>query len=157
MQSEKVGTCFNPQWVRSELYPLQYRLLCMTFSLIQLLARQSTTKDLVISLFWSFWWHFIAPVWPRLAMIGLTYRQPLLINRLFKFQREPQMPNRNNIGYGLIVANGTCVYWSDGGSLRNTFFAAHTDKDQLATAGYWFRVHRVITMILGVIAATVFQ
>lgn len=55
MQSENVGARFDLHCTRRESYPLQCRLFCTTIMLIQLLAPQRTTKDLVFSLFWSLW------------------------------------------------------------------------------------------------------
>lgn len=69
-------------------------------------APQSTTKDLVFSLFHSLRWHILAPIGPRLAMIGFIYCQPLLISRVLNFTKEEKTLESNNIGYGLIAAYG---------------------------------------------------
>lgn len=91
-QSENVGARFDLHWARSESYPLQCRRLCTTIMLIQLLAPQRTTKDLVSSLFWSLWWHFLAPVRTSLAFhlkfwLGYNIHHLLhLSERLFFFK-----------------------------------------------------------------------
>ncbi|KAG9238182.1 ABC multidrug transporter [Amylocarpus encephaloides] len=119
MRSEDIGARFDVRWMQTP---------------------QKTTKDLAFSLFHSLRWHALTPAVPRLAMIGFTYCQPLLISRVLNYQKQPETSDSNNIGYGLIAAYGI-VY------IGLAF----------ATAGYWFRVHRVTTMIRGVIAARVFD
>ncbi|RDL38704.1 uncharacterized protein BP5553_03044 [Venustampulla echinocandica] len=139
-----INTGYSKVLAIPDLYPLaqdmQSEDVGSRFDLYWMQTPQRTTKDLVFSLFHSLRWHVFAPVMPRLAMIGFVYCQPLLISRVLNFQKEPKTPDSNNIGYGLIAAYGI-VY------IGLAF----------ATAGYWFRVHRVTTMIRGVIAARVFN
>ncbi|QDS76097.1 hypothetical protein FKW77_006285 [Venturia effusa] len=53
-------------------------------------------------------WPLLAPALPRLALIGFTYMQPLLIRRALDFVERQD--GRTNIGYGLIGA--TIVVYS---------------------------------------------
>jgi ATP-binding cassette, subfamily C (CFTR/MRP), member 1 len=139
-----INTGYKKVLTLSDLYPLSEEMrsenLGEQFDQYWLRTPRQTTKDFVFSLFHSLRWHVLAPVWPRLAMIGFTYCQPLLISRVLNFEDEPKTPDSNNVGYGLIASYGI-VY------IGLAF----------ATAGYWFRVHRVTTMIRGVIAAKVFN
>lgn len=48
----------------------------------------------------------LAPVPARLALIAFTFAQPLLVNRLLNYIKEPKTPETMNIGYGLIAAYG---------------------------------------------------
>lgn len=65
---------------------------------------KSTKHPLVKSTFTALKWPFLAPVLPRLCLIGFNYAQPFLINRTVHFVGEPSSPQNKNIGYGLIGA-----------------------------------------------------
>jgi ATP-binding cassette subfamily C (CFTR/MRP) protein 1 len=60
--------------------------------------------SLIFALFKTLRWEFLAPILPRLALIGLTLAQPLLINRVIDFLGQNQTTESHNIGYGLIGA-----------------------------------------------------
>ena len=46
------------------------------------------------------------PIPARLALIGFTFSQPLLVNRLLKYLSEPKTPENINVVYGIIAAYG---------------------------------------------------
>ena len=48
----------------------------------------------------------LAPIPARLALIGFTISQPLLVNRLLNYLSEPKTPENINVGYGIIAAYG---------------------------------------------------
>lgn len=47
------------------------------------------------------WWEFLLPVPAKLALLALTFCQPILVNRVLVFLQEKE---NINIGYGLIGA-----------------------------------------------------
>jgi len=54
----------------------------------------------------AFLWALLAPIFPKIASIGFTFCQPLLLSRFVGFLQEKEHPESNNIGYGLIAAYG---------------------------------------------------
>jgi hypothetical protein len=46
----------------------------------------------------------LAAVIPRICLIGFTFSQPFLINRIIKLVEEPETTQSINAGYGLIGA-----------------------------------------------------
>jgi hypothetical protein len=46
----------------------------------------------------------LAAVIPRICLIGFTFSQPFLINRIIKLVEEPETIQSINAGYGLIGA-----------------------------------------------------
>ena len=57
-------------------------------------------RDILI----AFRWEILAPVPPRIALLGFTIAQPLLLNRFILFIQAPM--ESVNIGYSLIAAFG---------------------------------------------------
>ena len=51
-----------------------------------------------------YWWQMLTPILPRLALIGFTFCQPLLLNRYLNFLQNKD--ESINIGYGLLGAYG---------------------------------------------------
>jgi ATP-binding cassette subfamily C (CFTR/MRP) protein 1 len=52
----------------------------------------------------AFKWDVLAPVPPRIVLLGFTIAQPLLLNRFILFIQAPTQSV--NIGYGLIASFG---------------------------------------------------
>ncbi|KUJ16558.1 multidrug resistance-associated protein [Mollisia scopiformis] len=67
-------------------------------------VNKDTKHPLVKSTFTALKWQFLAPVFPRLCLIGFNYAQPFLINRTTRFVTEPLSLDNTNVGYGLIGA-----------------------------------------------------
>lgn len=59
--------------------------------------------DLKKVLFSLLKWPIIVPIIPRLALLALTFCQPLLLRRLLNYLKHSDVEDKN-IGYGLIGA-----------------------------------------------------
>ena len=77
------------------------------------------------------WWDFLLPVPAKVALLGLTFCQPILVNRVLVFLQER---GDINIGYGLIGAYAL-VYI--GLAVRSEdFFYLPSDKKLTKVIGY---------------------
>ncbi|KAF2449993.1 putative multidrug resistance protein [Karstenula rhodostoma CBS 690.94] len=83
-------------------------------------------------------WQVMAPILPRLAQVGFTLCQPLLLRRLLKYLTEDE--HNQKIGYGLIGAYGV-VYI--GMAITNAL--------------YWHHQLRFLVMLRGSLVTTVFK
>ena len=54
----------------------------------------------------TFLWALLAPIIPKIVLIGFTFCQPVLLSRFVRFLQEKEHPESINIGYGLIAAYG---------------------------------------------------
>lgn len=62
----------------------------------------------MITLCKVFRWQILSPIIPRLFLVGLTFCQPLLLNRYLKFLQDPT--ESQSIGYGLLGAYGIVYF-----------------------------------------------
>lgn len=86
-------------WVSKLSLDRPYMLIALAIA-----ALHTSNHTLVHVLFSVFRSDVFAPVLPRIFLIGLTFSQPLLINRVIKYLNEPEAPDIKNVGYGLIGA-----------------------------------------------------
>ncbi|KAF2495596.1 putative multidrug resistance protein [Lophium mytilinum] len=70
-------------------------------------------------------WPLILPIFPRLALLGFTFCQPLLVGRLLDFLQNSDQKQSINIGYGLIGAYAV-VYF--GMAVSNSLYSHRTFK-----------------------------
>lgn len=85
-------------------------------------------------------WHLLTPIVPRLALIGFTFSQPFLINRVLKWLETPTNATSAHNGYGLIGAT----------ALIYTGIA-------ISTSWYWHRHQRALTMVRGMLVSAIFK
>jgi hypothetical protein len=64
---------------------------------------RSGSPDLKRVLFSLLKWPILVPIIPRLALLALTFCQPLLLRRLLDYLKHADVEDKN-IGYGLIGA-----------------------------------------------------
>lgn len=69
-------------------------------------GHQERPRSLVYAAFRCFLWPLIVAIPPRLALIGFSYSQPFLINRIITFVDQPPSVTSINNGYGLMGATG---------------------------------------------------
>ncbi|KAI4745287.1 multidrug resistance-like protein [Aureobasidium sp. EXF-12298] len=83
-------------------------------------------------------WPMLVPIVPRLALLALTFCQPLLLRRLLDYLDNSEVEDRN-IGYGLIGA----------------YFVVYIG---LATTSaiYWHRHYRFLSMLRGTLITAVY-
>jgi ATP-binding cassette subfamily C (CFTR/MRP) protein 1 len=92
-----------------DLYPLHRSLAAKSLAKSvwdqheRLWGRRGKWK-LLILIFKNFKWSLLAPVPPRIAMMGFEFCQPFLINRITKYLASPRNTSRAADGYGLIGA-----------------------------------------------------
>ena len=60
--------------------------------------------ELPIVLCKALWWPFLSMMPPRIVLIGLTFAQPFLIQRVLSLLAEDDTHQTRNMGYGLIGA-----------------------------------------------------
>ncbi|KAL4906205.1 P-loop containing nucleoside triphosphate hydrolase protein [Aspergillus multicolor] len=72
------------------------------------MLRPMSVGDEKLTIFHHLWdarkWLLLTPIIPRLACIGFTFSQPFLVYRATVFMFEPDSPNINKVGGGLIGA-----------------------------------------------------
>ncbi|KAL3427034.1 hypothetical protein PVAG01_00542 [Phlyctema vagabunda] len=132
--------------VVDDLYPLDQDLSAV--SLMSIFKGYWDNRDeskthnyqLLWALCCSLKWQLLAPVPGRLALLAFTICQPLLLHTFINYLREPESPNRANVGYGMIVA-----------------YAVVYSGIALSTGFYWHRVYRSITMIRSVLVSSIYQ
>ncbi|KAG9958555.1 P-loop containing nucleoside triphosphate hydrolase protein, partial [Aureobasidium melanogenum] len=83
-------------------------------------------------------WPILVPIIPRLALLALTFCQPLLLRRLLDYLKHSDVEAKN-IGYGLIGA----------------YFVVYVG---LATTSalYWHRHYRFLSMLRGTLVTAVY-
>ncbi|KAN0099750.1 putative ABC multidrug transporter [Hyaloscypha variabilis] len=83
-----------------------------------------------------------APIIPRLFLIGFTYSQPVLLNKVVMFVQSDQGDelNGDSIGYGLIGA----------------YFLVYTGF-AVSTAQYWHQTDRFTTLVRGNLVAMIYD
>ncbi|KAH0019295.1 P-loop containing nucleoside triphosphate hydrolase protein, partial [Aureobasidium melanogenum] len=83
-------------------------------------------------------WPILVPIIPRLALLALTFCQPLLLRRLLDYLKHSDVEDKN-IGYGLIGA----------------YFVVYVG---LATTSalYWHRHYRFLSMLRGTLITAVY-
>lgn len=81
MASEKLNTDFNAIW-----------------------NQQRGPRSLKMALFRLLWRPIVIPILPRLALLGFTMCQPLLVKRLLTYLSDPSQTRDGKIGYWLIGA-----------------------------------------------------
>jgi ATP-binding cassette subfamily C (CFTR/MRP) protein 1 len=59
---------------------------------------------LLFASFSAFKWQFISAICPRICLIGFTFAQPFLINRLIEIVSEEMTEESKRDGYGMIGA-----------------------------------------------------
>lgn len=85
-------------------------------------------------------WHLLTPILPRLALIGFTFSQPFLVNRILKWLQTPVDIASANKGFGVIGAT----------ALVYTGIA-------VSTAWYWYRHQKFTALIRGMLVAAIFD
>lgn len=86
-------------------------------------------------------WQLLAPILPRLCMIGFTYSQPFMINRIITFvENDEDTESSKNIGYGLI------------GAAAIIYLGLAISKGR-----YQHRVYRSITAVRGVLSTLIYD
>lgn len=85
-------------------------------------------------------WPILAPIIPRLLLIGFTFCQPLLLQRTLDYLQDPAQRQHANAGYGLIGA----------------YFLTYFGMAALS-AVYWLLTYRSLTMIRGMLVAAIYQ
>ena len=81
-------------------------LLSKVTWLIVSVAISTSKHRLMFEVGRTFTWALLAPIIPKLAVIGFTFCQPVLVNRFVHFLQAKEHPESINIGYGLIAAYG---------------------------------------------------
>ncbi|KAG9688411.1 P-loop containing nucleoside triphosphate hydrolase protein, partial [Aureobasidium melanogenum] len=96
------------------------------------------TPNLKKVLFSLLGWPILVPIIPRLALLALTFCQPLLLRRLLDYLKHSDVEDKN-IGYGLIGA----------------YFVVYVG---LATTSalYWHRHYRFLSMLRGTLITAVY-
>ncbi|KAG9646246.1 P-loop containing nucleoside triphosphate hydrolase protein, partial [Aureobasidium melanogenum] len=99
---------------------------------------RSGSPDLKRVLFSLLKWPILVPIIPRLALLALTFCQPLLLRRLLDYLKHSDVEDKN-IGYGLIGA----------------YFVVYIG---LATTSalYWHRHYRFLSMLRGTLITAVY-
>ncbi|KAH0145045.1 P-loop containing nucleoside triphosphate hydrolase protein, partial [Aureobasidium melanogenum] len=99
---------------------------------------RSGPPDLKKVLFSLLRWPILVPIVPRLALLALTFCQPLLLRRLLDYLKYSDVEDKN-IGYGLIGA----------------YFVVYVG---LATTSalYWHRHYRFLSMLRGTLITAVY-
>ncbi|KAH8821942.1 ABC transporter-like protein [Xylogone sp. PMI_703] len=137
-----IKTGFSKALRTEDLYPIDEKMsakvLGTDFEQIWLNSNKSGEYRLIITLIKLFKWQIMAPVLPRLYLIGFTFCQPLLLNRYLNFLGKPT--ESLTVGYGLFGAYGI-VYFG---------FA-------VSTGFYWHQVYRCVTMIRGSLISAVYK
>ncbi|KAG8630868.1 hypothetical protein KVT40_000008 [Elsinoe batatas] len=85
-------------------------------------------------------WPIVLAVLPRIALLGLTLCQPLLLRRLLSYLQAGAVNRDANTGYGLIGAYGV-VYVGIA----------------LVSALYWHRQFRFLTMMRGILTTAIYK
>ncbi|KAF2223913.1 P-loop containing nucleoside triphosphate hydrolase protein [Elsinoe ampelina] len=85
-------------------------------------------------------WPIVLAVLPRIALLGLTLCQPLLLRRLLSYLQAGALNRDANTGYGLIGAYGV-VYVGIA----------------LVSALYWHRQFRFLTMMRGILTTAIYK
>ncbi|KAI5464884.1 P-loop containing nucleoside triphosphate hydrolase protein [Mariannaea sp. PMI_226] len=67
----------------------------------------------------------LAPVAPRIALVGFKYCQPFFINSMLEYLQTPYDPSTNNLGYGLI---GACFLIYMGITLSTAWYNYYNQK-----------------------------
>ena len=109
---------FSEHWKKSNV-KMRLRLLQVTFRTLR--------------------WQYIAPIGPRLALIGFTFCQPFLINSILNYIQDPNHPSPN-IGYGYIGA-AAIVYIGIA----------------ISTGFYWYLHQRALTMTRACLVSALYQ
>lgn len=82
----------------------------------------------------------LIPILPRVALIGLAFCQPFLINSTLSYLEQPP-PNRvDNVGYGLIGATALIYFGL-----------------AFSTALYWYFHERSMWMVRGALASIIYK
>jgi hypothetical protein len=88
-------------------------------------AHRKTKHELAYAVTKMLRWPLVLPVFPRLALLGFTFCQPLLVGRLLAFLQKSDGQESHNIGYGLIGAYAA-VYF--GMAVSNSLYSHRTFK-----------------------------
>lgn len=91
-----------------DLYPLDRSLVaatrCQSPCERRVISGRRSKYHLLIEIVGALKLSFMAPILPRIAMVGFAFCQPLLINRVIRHLESPQNAVSKNKGYGLIGA-----------------------------------------------------
>ncbi|KAF2808068.1 P-loop containing nucleoside triphosphate hydrolase protein [Mytilinidion resinicola] len=90
-----------------------------------LLAHRKSKHELAYVVTKMLRWPLILPVFPRLALLGFTLCQPLLVGRLLDFLHKSDHQKSINIGYGLVGAYAV-VYF--GMAVSNSLYSHRSFK-----------------------------
>jgi hypothetical protein len=98
----------------------------------------------------------LLPVLPRLCLVGLTFCQPLLINRYLEFLQNPM--ESMSIGYGLLGAYGV-VYLGLAVCIRRRIDIGNPKRwqEKISNGFYGHRVYRCVTMIRGSLVSSIYH
>ncbi len=97
-------------------------------------------KSLILVVGKTLRWDLLAPIVPRLALIGFSFSQPFLINRVLKWLENPPSAASANYGYGLIGATAL-------------IYTGIT----ISTSWYWRCHQRALTMVRGMLVPAIFK
>ncbi|KAI9848831.1 MAG: hypothetical protein M1837_006347 [Sclerophora amabilis] len=85
-------------------------------------------------------WPLLLTIPPRLCLTAFTFAQPFLVTRILEFITQPDNPNSNNIGYGLI------------GAMALVYIGI-----AISTASNQHKTYRVITMVRGGLVSIIYR
>ncbi|KAL3422989.1 hypothetical protein PVAG01_04736 [Phlyctema vagabunda] len=125
-----------------DLYPLDDQLVAIRLNqkLMKSWEKSSgnTKYRLLFDTMRAFKWEVLAPILPRIILIGFTFCQPLLLNRFLEYLQDSEASD--DIGYGLVGAYGL-VYFGLA----------------ITTGFYYHRVYRFITIVRGALITAIYR
>ncbi len=85
------------------MFPSLY-ILRLSFDMFANTEPSKTPQTLFSATIKAYKWPLLWGFLPRLALVGLNFSQPFLINTAINLSAEPVNDQTTNIGYGLIGA-----------------------------------------------------
>lgn len=84
-------------------------------------TKSKSNKDSVlIASLGAFGWPIIVPIFPRIAMVALTFSQPILINRFLAWLQQPDSAQTRSEGLWVGWCVWLCIYWASGNSTTDS-------------------------------------
>lgn len=97
----------------------------------------------------------LAPVLPRLCLMGFTFAQPLLVDSALKYLGDDNS-HSDAVGYGLLLAYGL-VYLGIAVSAFVISDSSNLNLVQLSTSWYWHLTFRFVTKVRGGLISIIFD
>ncbi|MCJ1282757.1 hypothetical protein MMC26_002082 [Xylographa opegraphella] len=140
-----IVTGYRKILLQEDLYPLDEELKAETLhTKIQIAWENEKFKkgppSLLAAMLRSFKWPLLAPIIPRLCVLGFTFCQPLFISNLLNYLQESSYTNTGDVLYKYVGAYAA-IYL--GLAVSNGF--------------YWHFIYRSLTMIRAALVSTIYR